>query len=210
MLYHPLYAAPIGNELTLFIGRPQIHPNPGFLKQLLLFEECHYQPTRHHPVYMKFKELQRALKEGEDDLFTTTNPLELEPPVRVCDRIYACEYVRSTRDLSFVSDLIREIPDTASDDPAFAAVTHLLLIAPTQSGELPASTLLSSPTEASRKATIDTLELPITDIRLESLLVHLRLACGFMKGAIEGGGTVLVHCLLETRTAQVICAYCEC
>jgi len=57
------------------------------------------------------------------------------------------------------------------------------------------------------KAPVETLELPITDIRLESLLVHLRLACDFINNAVENGGTVLLHCLLETRTAQVVCAY---
>jgi len=183
------------NEALLLIKRrrPQIHPNPGFLKQLQFFEDCGYAPTSKHPVYVKFKELQRSLKEGEDDLFTTTNPLELEPPVRICDNVYVCE----------------EIPDTASDDPAFAAVTHLLLIAPTQSTELPASTILSPTDDGALNARkpIESLELPITDIRLESLLIHLRAACDFMERAVGNGGTVLVHCLLETRTAQVVCAY---
>jgi hypothetical protein len=105
----------------------------------------------------------------------------------------------------------REIPDTAPEDPAFASVTHLLLIEPTQSVDLPASTILS-PTNGGglSRAPIVSLQLPITDIRLESLLVHLRAACNFIDGAVKSGGTVLVHCLLETRTAQVICAYCTC
>jgi len=163
------------------------------LKQLQFFEDCDYRPAIGDSVYNKFKELQRALKEGEDDLFTTTNPLELEPPIRICDNVYVCE----------------EIPETAPDDPAFASITHLLLIAPTQATELPASTILSPTSDGALNASkpITSLELPITDIRLESLLIHLRAACDFISNALKDGGTVLVHCLLETRTAQVLCAY---
>jgi len=157
-----------------------------------MFEDCDYNPTSGHPIYLKFKELQKALKESEDDLFTTTSPLELETPAKVCDSIYICE----------------ELPDTNSNEPAFGSATHLLLIAPTQSVDLPASPLLlSSSRDQINKAHIETLELPITDIRLESLLVHLRSACDFIQKAIKNHGTVLIHCLLETRSAQVVCAY---
>jgi hypothetical protein len=181
-----------------------------------MFEDCNYAPTTDNPTYLKFKELQKALKESEDDLFTTTNPLELELPVRICDNIYVCECVSLSRRLS--NNLLiewkpssREIPDTASDDPIFASVTHLLLIAPTQSVDLPASTSLSTTSSnPNSKARIEILELPITDIRLESLLVHLRSACDFIKKAAENRGTILIHCLLETRTAQVVCAYRKC
>lgn len=36
-------------------GRPQAHPNYGFIKQLDIFENCGYEPSPSHPQYRSWK-----------------------------------------------------------------------------------------------------------------------------------------------------------
>lgn len=37
------------------VGRPQVHPNYGFIKQLDVFEKCGYEPSSLHPQYRSWK-----------------------------------------------------------------------------------------------------------------------------------------------------------
>jgi len=37
------------------LGRPQIHPNYGFIKQLDTFAKCNYEPSPSHPTYRSWK-----------------------------------------------------------------------------------------------------------------------------------------------------------
>ncbi|KAF9780038.1 protein-tyrosine phosphatase-like protein [Thelephora terrestris] len=50
--------------------------------------------------------------------------------------------------------------------------------------------------------------IPVQDSEFENLLVQLPAACSFIQNAIDGGGKVLVHCVMGvSRSATVICAY---
>lgn len=52
--------------------------------------------------------------------------------------------------------------------------------------------------------------IPVQDTEYDDLLIHLPNACRFIQAALDEGGKVLVHCVMGiSRSATVICAFCE-
>ncbi|KAI6042215.1 hypothetical protein EDC04DRAFT_2564521 [Pisolithus marmoratus] len=52
------------------------------------------------------------------------------------------------------------------------------------------------------------LTVPVQDSEYEDLLIHLPRTCAFIQSALDGGGRVLVHCMMGiSRSATVVCAY---
>lgn len=50
----------------------------------------------------------------------------------------------------------------------------------------------------------------VQDTEYDDLLIHLPNACQFIQAALDEGGKVLVHCVMGvSRSATVICAFCE-
>jgi dual specificity phosphatase 12 len=48
----------------------------------------------------------------------------------------------------------------------------------------------------------------VLDMPFENLIRHFKTAVDFIKGAVKGGGTVLVHCFAGvSRSASVVIAY---
>lgn len=41
------------------LGRPQVHPNYGFIKQLDTYAKCQFEPCKTNPVYRSWKKKQR-------------------------------------------------------------------------------------------------------------------------------------------------------
>ncbi|KAI0053766.1 phosphatases II [Auriscalpium vulgare] len=71
------------------------------------------------------------------------------------------------------------------------AITHIVSVCP------------DYPSQGPRHLTI-----PIQDSEYEDLLVYLPEACRFIQAALDGGGRVLVHCVMGiSRSATVIAAY---
>jgi dual specificity phosphatase 12 len=44
---------------TMTLGRPQVHPNYGFIKQLDTYAKCQFEPCKTNPVYRSWKKKQR-------------------------------------------------------------------------------------------------------------------------------------------------------
>jgi hypothetical protein len=52
--------------------------------------------------------------------------------------------------------------------------------------------------------------IPVDDSQYSDILIELPKACQFIEEAISEGGKVLVHCVMGiSRSATIICAYCE-
>lgn len=46
------------SPLTSLVGRPQAHPNYGFIKQLDTYAKCQFEPSSSNPVYRSWKKRQ--------------------------------------------------------------------------------------------------------------------------------------------------------
>jgi dual specificity phosphatase 12 len=72
-------------------------------------------------------------------------------------------------------------------------ITHVLSVCPDYSSQAP-----------------NHLTIAVQDTEFEDLLIHLSKACRFIQTAFDDGGKVLVHCVQGiSRSATVVCAYCE-
>jgi dual specificity phosphatase 12 len=54
------------------------------------------------------------------------------------------------------------------------------------------------------------LQISVLDTEHENLLIHFPKACQFIQNSLDGGGRVLVHCVMGvSRSPAVVSAYCE-
>jgi len=170
------------NRALLYVKkrRSQVHPNAGFLRQLLLFELCSYKPTPHHPVYVEFQKEQEALRLliEEDTLFG----FETGPPEKVDEGIY-------------IADGLPDDTERASATLKNLGITHVLSIRPS-------TTLLSD-------AGIKELEINFRDNKPEDLVLQLPAACDFIDSALNEmpSGRILIHSWTESRLCLVLCAF---
>lgn len=54
-LLHYIFQTRISSNARELLEREQVWPNAGFHQQLVLFGQCGYNPTPHHPVYQSFR-----------------------------------------------------------------------------------------------------------------------------------------------------------
>ncbi|KAJ7184546.1 protein-tyrosine phosphatase-like protein [Mycena filopes] len=161
--------------------RPRVQPNYGFVKQLDAFLECGYAPSPTHPAYKSWKRRQKR------DVTSFLNQL-VDCVVVVPDALLLCS--------EFPTD-----PTQAKLLLLNLDITHILSLTPS------ASSISSSSSDAT-PAGVHHRHIPISpDGETDALVRALPEACAFLRDAIAGGGTVLVHSLVEARACVVVGAY---
>jgi dual specificity phosphatase 12 len=173
-----------------------VHPNYGFIKQLEVFADCHYDPSPSHVAYTKWKRHQRQnVTQFLNSMVDTTEIVH--------NQLLLSRFVSSPRILAaFLTVSCSDFPEDPSQAEALLLdleITHLLSLSPAQISVSSAAAALPSPS-----TTHHHINLPE---RQDALITALPDACEFLRKAIERGGRVLVHCLIESRACIVACAY---
>ncbi|KAF8627943.1 hypothetical protein AX17_006096 [Amanita inopinata Kibby_2008] len=156
--------------------RPQAHPNYGFITQLAAFAACQYDPCPSNPTYRMWKRKQKRV------IATYLN--------------YMADTTVVIPEKLLLSSGFPEDPEQAEALIHDMDITHMLSISPVK---MPAAVSMS--TFMSKYHRIE-----ISNQNKEDLLLALPEACAFIREAINGGGSVLVHSLVESRACTVVCA----
>ena len=177
-------------------GRPRVHPNYGFLKQLDAFAECAYEPSPTNPAYISWKRKHKQNVTGFLNQIADTTPVI--PGQLFLSRYVICSTVFLARFPNVTFRLLSDFPD----DPQQAefllidlGITHVLSISPAQIS----SAALTSINKHH--------QINIHNYSPDELLVELPGACNFIREALDAGGQVLVHCRVESRACIVVCAH---
>ncbi|PFH48983.1 hypothetical protein AMATHDRAFT_122688, partial [Amanita thiersii Skay4041] len=162
--------------------RPQAHPNYGFITQLAAFAACRYEPCATNPTYRSWKRKQRQKMQ-----------------------MYLSHMADTTEIIPGELLLSSGFPEDAEQAEALIhdmGVSHMLSLSPSKipSGIIP-NLKTTTKTTLTRY-----LHLNISNQQKEDLLVTLPEACQFVCDAVNSGGLVLVHCLVESRACTVVCA----
>ncbi|KIL58965.1 hypothetical protein M378DRAFT_27261 [Amanita muscaria Koide BX008] len=156
--------------------RPQIYPNYGFVTQLIAFAACQYDPSPTNTVYRAWKKTQKQRMTVYLNNIADTTTI--------------------IRDKLLLSSCFPEDPLQAEWLVHDLGVTHLLTISPAKiPSTIPGSSNLAKYHHIS-----------LLERNKEDLLVALPDACRFIRQGIDNGGTVLVHCLVESKACVVACA----
>jgi dual specificity phosphatase 12 len=179
----------------LATGRREVHPNYGFVKQLDVFADCHYDPSPSHVAYTKWKRHQRQnVTQFLNSMFDTTEIVH--------NQLLLSRFVSFPALATFLTVSCSDFPSDPSQAEALLLdldITHLLSLSPARISVSAAAAALPSPS-----TTHHHINLPE---RQDALLTALPDACEFLRKATERGGRVLVHCLIESRACIVVCAY---
>jgi len=156
--------------------RPQIHPNYGFITQLMTFAACRYEPCPTDNTYRAWKKRQRQ-----------------------CMTVYL-NYLTDTtvvvRNKLLLSSDFPEDPLQAESLIQDLGVTHMISFSPSKiPPTIPTSTSLTK-----------YCHLSLSEKNKEDLLVALPDACRFIHQAIDNDGMVLIHSLMECKAVTVACA----
>ena len=177
------------------IGRPQIHPNYGFLRQLYTFAACNYDPTPRDPAYRTWKRRQAQdvnhfLNIMSDTTTVIPDQLMMSRSVMILfvwSRPYRMSISEFTEDLEEAQWLLHDMK-----------ISHVVSAC---------SSVMHIAKELESLTTCRYFDIPDNDT--DALMVALRRICDFLHNAIRNGGRVLVYCSSESRASTIVCAYRE-
>jgi dual specificity phosphatase 12 len=156
--------------------RPQIHPNYGFITQLMTFAACRYDPCPTNDTYRAWKKRQR-----------------------LCMTVYLNYLTDTTAVIRNKLLLSSDFPEDSLQAESLIqdlGVTHMISFSPSKiPPTIPTSTSLTKYRH-----------IPLSEKNKEDLLVALPEACRFIHQAIDNDGMVLIHSLSECRAVTVACA----
>ncbi|KAF5364171.1 hypothetical protein D9756_000122 [Leucocoprinus leucothites] len=165
------------NIVLVAKGRPHVHPNYGFIKQLDTYAKCQFEPCSSNPVYRSWKK-----RQGQD-VTSFLNSLVDTVSIIPEKLLLNSDFPEDTRQAeSLLADL---------------GITHVLSIAP---AEIPRSVLAAVLKSPSHYHHVN-----VRNNAKEDLLLALPGAVQFMEQAMLDG-LVLVHSQMEARACTAACA----
>jgi len=186
-------------------GRPQAHPNYGFIKQLDIFGKCGCEPSSSHPQYRSWR--RRHVQDVNNYLNHLVDTVAIIPGKLLMTRFVEKHHLSIPYlSLSWYTPFFLATPCVPSDfpdDPEQAqflllemGITHLLSISPAENSP-------SSMSVMDHHVNVNS-QFP------EALLLALPSICDYIRDSLKSDGLVLVHCRIESRACTAVCAYRKC
>ena len=179
----------------MYIVRPQAHPNYGFVKQLDVFRKCDFQPDVAHPAYRSWKR-----RYQQDVTYYLNHAADTVSIIE--DKLLLTKYVSGSKlTSSFIWTHFLSPSDFPSDVQQAQwylldlRITHLVSISPAEI--------------CSTSSVVQHRHFNVDSHSPEALLEVLPAIAACVHNAIESGGLVLVHSLMESRACTAVCAYCK-